>query len=151
MREGHAQDPYVAAGVGFEPATFRMQGTGLTTEPPLTTMSWMLWSRCYRSHYTTWDYIRLDHQFTLQHKLSNILWAKPEAMQFPATKDMVEGFPVPFSAPPFPFQTLIANSSERGGASQADSCHSGWKLSEQSLDLFPTDGTKATSQLVKIP
>ena len=30
MSEGLAQVPYMAAGVGFEPATFRMQGA----EPP---------------------------------------------------------------------------------------------------------------------
>ena len=34
MSEGLAQDPYVATRVGFEPATLRMQGTELTTEPP---------------------------------------------------------------------------------------------------------------------
>jgi len=33
MSEGLAQGPYVAAGVGFEPATLRTQGTELTTEP----------------------------------------------------------------------------------------------------------------------
>ena len=31
--EGLAQGPYVAAKMGFEPATLRMQGTELTTEP----------------------------------------------------------------------------------------------------------------------
>ena len=29
-----AQGPYVAARVGFEPATLRTEGTQLTTEPP---------------------------------------------------------------------------------------------------------------------
>ena len=33
MSEGFAQGQYVVAGVGFEPATFWMQGL-LTTEPP---------------------------------------------------------------------------------------------------------------------
>ena len=32
MNEGLAQGPYVAAGVGFEPETFRTQGTEPTTE-----------------------------------------------------------------------------------------------------------------------
>jgi len=32
--EGLTQGPYVAAGVGFEPATFRTQGTEPTTKPP---------------------------------------------------------------------------------------------------------------------
>ena len=32
--EGLTQGPYMAAGVGFEPATLQPQGTGLTTEPP---------------------------------------------------------------------------------------------------------------------
>ena len=30
-----AQDPFVTARAGLEPATFRMQGTGPTTESPL--------------------------------------------------------------------------------------------------------------------
>src|SRR6218665_1318946 len=34
VSKGFAQGPYMAAGVGFEPATLRMQGTELTTEPP---------------------------------------------------------------------------------------------------------------------
>jgi len=34
---GLAQGPYVAAGVRFKPATFWMQGTKLTTEPPCPT------------------------------------------------------------------------------------------------------------------
>jgi len=34
VTEGLAKDPYVAAGVAFEPVTLRMQGTELTTEPP---------------------------------------------------------------------------------------------------------------------
>ena len=34
MSEGFTQGPYMAAGVGFEPAIFRMQGTEPTTEPP---------------------------------------------------------------------------------------------------------------------
>ena len=34
MSEGLAQGTYVAARVGFEPATFRTQGTEPTTEPP---------------------------------------------------------------------------------------------------------------------
>src|SRR6218665_3823865 len=33
VSEGLAQGPYVAARVGFEPATLRMQGTELNTEP----------------------------------------------------------------------------------------------------------------------
>ena len=33
--EGLAQGPYVVARVGFEPVTLLMQGTELTTEPPL--------------------------------------------------------------------------------------------------------------------
>ena len=33
MSEGLAQGSYMAAKVGFEPATFRTQGTDLTTEP----------------------------------------------------------------------------------------------------------------------
>ena len=32
MSEGFAQGPYVADGVGFEPATLRTEGTALTTE-----------------------------------------------------------------------------------------------------------------------
>ena len=32
--EGLAQGPYVAARVGFEPATLRTQGTEPTNEPP---------------------------------------------------------------------------------------------------------------------
>jgi len=32
--EGLAQGPYVAAGVGFEPATFQTEGAELTPEPP---------------------------------------------------------------------------------------------------------------------
>jgi len=31
VSEGHAQGPYVATRVGFEPATFRTQGTEPTT------------------------------------------------------------------------------------------------------------------------
>ena len=38
MSEGLAQGPYMAADVGFEPATLRMQGTEHTTEPPRPTM-----------------------------------------------------------------------------------------------------------------
>ena len=34
MGEGLAQGPYVAARVGFEPATFQTQDTKTTTEPP---------------------------------------------------------------------------------------------------------------------
>ena len=34
MSEGLAQGPYLAAGVGFEPANLRTQGTELTKEPP---------------------------------------------------------------------------------------------------------------------
>ena len=34
MSEGFVQDPYMAAGVEFEPVTLRTQGTELTTEPP---------------------------------------------------------------------------------------------------------------------
>ena len=34
MSEGLAQGQYMAARVGFEPATLQMQGTKLTTEPP---------------------------------------------------------------------------------------------------------------------
>ena len=34
MSEGLPQGPYVAAKVGFEPATLSMQGTELTTTPP---------------------------------------------------------------------------------------------------------------------
>ena len=34
MSEGLAQGPYVAARVGFEPATIQMQVTELTNEPP---------------------------------------------------------------------------------------------------------------------
>ena len=34
VSEGLAQGPYVAAGVGFETATFRTGSTELTTEPP---------------------------------------------------------------------------------------------------------------------
>ena len=34
MSEGLAKSPYMAARVGFEPATLRTQGTELTTEPP---------------------------------------------------------------------------------------------------------------------
>jgi len=34
MSEGLAQGSYMAARVGFKPATLRMQGTKLTTEPP---------------------------------------------------------------------------------------------------------------------
>src|SRR6218665_1781751 len=45
--EGLAQRPYVAARVGFEPATFRTQGTESTTEPPhptkCTDLSVFLW------------------------------------------------------------------------------------------------------------
>src|SRR6218665_2748735 len=37
MSEGLAQGPYEAAEVGFEPATFRMQGTKPTSEPPCPT------------------------------------------------------------------------------------------------------------------
>ena len=33
VSEGLAQGPYVVARAGFEPATLRMQGTELTTEP----------------------------------------------------------------------------------------------------------------------
>ena len=33
-REGFVQGPYVAARVGFEPATIRTQGAELTTKPP---------------------------------------------------------------------------------------------------------------------
>ncbi len=36
--EGLAQGPYVAARVGFEPATFRTQGTKPTTEPACPTL-----------------------------------------------------------------------------------------------------------------
>ena len=34
VSEGLAQGPYVVAGVGFEPAILRIQGTELTIEPP---------------------------------------------------------------------------------------------------------------------
>ena len=34
MSKGLAQGPYMAARVGFEPATLRTQGTERTTEPP---------------------------------------------------------------------------------------------------------------------
>ena len=34
MSEGLAQGPYVAAVVGFKPASFSVQGTDFTTEPP---------------------------------------------------------------------------------------------------------------------
>ena len=34
MSEGLSQGPYVAARVGYEPATFRTQGAKLTNEPP---------------------------------------------------------------------------------------------------------------------
>ena len=34
MSEGIAQGPYIAAKVGFEPATLQTQDTELTTEPP---------------------------------------------------------------------------------------------------------------------
>ena len=34
MSEGLAQGPYVAAGVGFAPATLRTQSTEPITEPP---------------------------------------------------------------------------------------------------------------------
>jgi len=34
MSEGLAQGTYMAARVEFEPATFHMQGTELTNEPP---------------------------------------------------------------------------------------------------------------------
>jgi len=37
MSEGLAQGPYVAAGVGSEPATLWTQGTELTTESPCPT------------------------------------------------------------------------------------------------------------------
>ena len=36
--EGLAQGSYVAVGVGFEPATFRMQGAELNTKPPRPTI-----------------------------------------------------------------------------------------------------------------
>ena len=39
---GLAQGPYAVAGVGFEPATLRMQGTEFTTEPPCPTLSFHL-------------------------------------------------------------------------------------------------------------
>ena len=35
MSEGLAQGPYLVARVRFEPATLQMQGTELTTKPPL--------------------------------------------------------------------------------------------------------------------
>ena len=38
VSEGLAQGPYVAARLGFEPATFRMQATEPTTEPPCPTV-----------------------------------------------------------------------------------------------------------------
>jgi len=34
MSEGLAQGPYVAVRVGFQPATFRTQGSERTSEPP---------------------------------------------------------------------------------------------------------------------
>ena len=37
MNDGLAKGPYVAARVGFEPMTFRTQGTEPTTEPPCLT------------------------------------------------------------------------------------------------------------------
>ena len=40
MSEGLAQGPYVVAGVGFEPATLRTEGTKFTTEPPCPTVLW---------------------------------------------------------------------------------------------------------------
>ena len=40
VSEGLAQGSYVVAGVGFEPATLRAQGTELTTEPPCPTISY---------------------------------------------------------------------------------------------------------------
>ena len=39
MSEGLAQGPNVVARVGFEPATFRTQGTKTTTKPPRTLCS----------------------------------------------------------------------------------------------------------------
>src|SRR6218665_1974849 len=38
VSEGLAQGPYVAARVGFRPATLRTQGTELTAEPPCPTI-----------------------------------------------------------------------------------------------------------------
>ena len=38
-----AQGPYVAARVGFEPATFQMHGTEPTTEPPRRTVALVSW------------------------------------------------------------------------------------------------------------
>ena len=38
MSEGLTQGPYVVAGVGFEPMSFRTQGTEPTTEPPCSTI-----------------------------------------------------------------------------------------------------------------
>jgi len=38
VSEGLAQGPYVAAGVGFEPATLRTQDTELTNESPRPTL-----------------------------------------------------------------------------------------------------------------
>ena len=40
MSDGPAQRPYVAARVGFEPATFRTHGTEPTTKPARPTRSY---------------------------------------------------------------------------------------------------------------
>ena len=42
MSEGLAQGPCVAAGVGFNPAILRTQGTELTTEPPCPPIQYVL-------------------------------------------------------------------------------------------------------------